>query len=191
MLLSKFIDLVVNYWYFACVIGVIFLAVIILIISAAVRRGKAKKSKVEEQKVISEINAEAVKPTEEEKPQEKAETKNVACDAETSEESVKPVNEAETVSEKNEAVKEQSDGTDESKDETASLKSTGKGGTYRVIFDKENREWMVKKDNASRVIRRVRTKEEALKLAKQFAENQDMNLQVQKKDGKFQKKSNY
>ena len=62
---------------------------------------------------------------------------------------------------------------------------------YRVIYDKENKEWLIKKDGASRIIRRVKTKAEALELATQFAENQELNITVQKKDGKFQKKTNY
>lgn len=62
---------------------------------------------------------------------------------------------------------------------------------YRVIYDSENKEWMVKKDGAQRVIRRVRTKAEALELANQFATNQELAMSVQKKDGKFQKKRNY
>ncbi|MBO7378005.1 MAG: DUF2188 domain-containing protein [Clostridia bacterium] len=70
-------------------------------------------------------------------------------------------------------------------------KKTEKKALYRVIYDAENKEWMVKKDGAARVIRRVKTKAEALELAKKFAENQDLSLSVQKKDGKFQKKGNY
>ena len=69
--------------------------------------------------------------------------------------------------------------------------TTEKKAVYRVIYDKDNKEWLIKKDGATRVIRRVRTKAEALELANQFAENQDLSLSVQKKDGKFQKKSNY
>ena len=70
-------------------------------------------------------------------------------------------------------------------------KKTEKKAIYRVIYDGENKEWMIKKDGAARVIRRVKTKAEALELAKKFAENQDLSLNVHKKDGKFQKKGNY
>lgn len=62
---------------------------------------------------------------------------------------------------------------------------------YRVSYDKETKEWLIKKDGAQRVIRRCRTKAEALELANQFAENQDLSISVQKKDGKFQKKTIY
>lgn len=62
---------------------------------------------------------------------------------------------------------------------------------YRVSYDKEAKEWLIKKDGAQRVIRRCRTKAEALELANQFAENQDLSLSVHKKDGKFQKKTIY
>ena len=59
---------------------------------------------------------------------------------------------------------------------------------YRVIFDKITHTWIIKKDNANRVIRRVRTKEEALRVAKELSKNHDTALVVHKKDGKFQKK---
>lgn len=59
---------------------------------------------------------------------------------------------------------------------------------YRLIYDKENHNWMIKKDGAKRIIRRVKTKEEALKIAKELSKNQDTFLVVHKKDGKFQKK---
>ena len=62
-----------------------------------------------------------------------------------------------------------------------------KSGNYRLVYDKEAKEWVIKKENATRAIRRVKTKEEALKIAKQLSENQDANLVVHKKDGKFQK----
>ena len=73
----------------------------------------------------------------------------------------------------------------------AEVEKTEKKAIYRVVYDKENKEWLIKKDGATRVIRRVKTKAEALELATQFAENQDLAMSVQKKDGKFQKKSNY
>ena len=72
-----------------------------------------------------------------------------------------------------------------------SVKGKTANAVYRVIYDSENKEWMVKKDGAQRVIRRTRTKTEAVDLAKKFSENQDLALSVQKKDGKFQKKSSY
>ena len=58
---------------------------------------------------------------------------------------------------------------------------------YRVIFDKETKTWIIKKDGAKRTIRRVRTKEEALKIAKELSKSQDKAVVVHKKDGKFQK----
>ncbi|MBP5308917.1 MAG: DUF2188 domain-containing protein [Clostridia bacterium] len=69
--------------------------------------------------------------------------------------------------------------------------NTAKKAVYRVVYDGENKEWMIKKDGAARVIRRVKTKAEALEIAGRLADNQDLSLTVQKKDGKFQKKRNY
>lgn len=61
--------------------------------------------------------------------------------------------------------------------------------SYRVIYDMSEKVWLIKKDGAKRVIRKVSTKAEATKIAKELSENQNLNLTIHKKDGKFQKKS--
>ena len=61
---------------------------------------------------------------------------------------------------------------------------------YRVIFDKEDRLWKIKKDGAKRVIDSRRTKEEALERVQELSQSQDSKFVVYKKDGKFQKKTN-
>ena len=63
-----------------------------------------------------------------------------------------------------------------------------KAVSYRILYDKETKTWEVRKDNAKRVIRRVKTKKEALEIAQELSQKQDLNLVVHKKDGKFQKK---
>lgn len=59
---------------------------------------------------------------------------------------------------------------------------------YRVVYDRENRVWLIKKDGAKRVIASFATKEEALKRVKELCESQNLKVIVHKKDGKFQKK---
>ncbi len=61
---------------------------------------------------------------------------------------------------------------------------------YRVIFDKEDRLWKIKKDGAKRVIDSKVTKEEALARVQELSESHDFKFVVYKKDGKFQKKAN-
>lgn len=65
--------------------------------------------------------------------------------------------------------------------------STVETGVYRVVYDKENYEWVIRKNTSSRAIRRVKTKVEALEIAKHLSNTQDAALTVHKKDGKFQK----
>ncbi len=60
---------------------------------------------------------------------------------------------------------------------------------YMVTFDKEEREWIVKKTGAERASRRCKTKAEAMEVVKTLSENQDLSISVKKKDGKFQKKT--
>ena len=70
---------------------------------------------------------------------------------------------------------------------SAAEKDADSSGIYDVVYDKERLDWVVKKRGGQRATQRFRTKEEALKRAKELAENQDASLSVRKKDGKFQK----
>ena len=58
---------------------------------------------------------------------------------------------------------------------------------YRVVYDKEEKNWIVRIDGGKRASRRCATKEEALKVAKDLAKKKDANLSVHKMNGKFQK----
>ena len=70
------------------------------------------------------------------------------------------------------------------------LEEKQKKAVYRVIFDKEDKLWKIKKDGAKRVIDSKKTKEEALERVQELSKSQDTNFVVYKKDGKFQKKAN-
>lgn len=67
-------------------------------------------------------------------------------------------------------------------------KKTGKKPIYRVLYDKEARVWVIKKDGAKRTIASYVTKEEALNRVKELSASNDLNFIVHKKDGKFQRK---
>ena len=77
-----------------------------------------------------------------------------------------------------------------SKDETKKDESETKTrkAVYRVLYDKENRVWFIKKDGAKRKIASFTTKEEALARVKELSASNDLSFIVHKKDGKFQKK---
>ncbi len=63
-----------------------------------------------------------------------------------------------------------------------------KKSIYRVIYNKEDRTWQIKKDGAKRVITSYSTKEEALTRVKELCASQNLKVIIHKKDGKFQKK---
>ena len=63
-----------------------------------------------------------------------------------------------------------------------------KRGIYRVVYDSENKRWLIKRDGAQRIIDSKMTKEEAIERVKALSQNQDIGFIVHKKDGKFQKK---
>lgn len=59
--------------------------------------------------------------------------------------------------------------------------------SYGVTYDKENREWVVRKSGSSRASKRCATKEEALAVAEKLSKQNNATLRVHKKNGKFQK----
>lgn len=63
-------------------------------------------------------------------------------------------------------------------------------GKYVVVFDKEDKLWKIKRDNAKRVIASYETKTDALARVKILCENNDAGVVVKKKNGQFQKKKN-
>lgn len=58
---------------------------------------------------------------------------------------------------------------------------------YRVKYDKDKKDWVVKKDGASRATRRFSTKSEATKYANGLSKGNGSKLSVHKKNGQFQK----
>ena len=64
-----------------------------------------------------------------------------------------------------------------------------KGGTvkFTVVYDRPKDSWVIRKAGVDRVVRRVDTKEEAMRVARALCRKYDANLVVHKKDGKFQK----
>jgi len=61
---------------------------------------------------------------------------------------------------------------------------------YMVTYDKNQRDWVVKKTGSGRASKRCATKKEALEVVEKLSQKQDLKVSVQKKNGKFQKKSN-
>ena len=71
------------------------------------------------------------------------------------------------------------------------VKAKETAGVYRLSYSEKDKQWVIKRDGAKRVIATFHTKEEALKRIKELSNNQDVGFTVKKKDGKFQKKENY
>ena len=62
-------------------------------------------------------------------------------------------------------------------------------GVYRVLYSKEEKLWLIKRDGAKRTIASYKTKEQALLRVSDLCKNQNAKVIVHKKDGKFQKKT--
>ena len=76
------------------------------------------------------------------------------------------------------------------KEKAKALDKKEKKAIYRVVYDKTDKRWLIKKDGAKRIIDSKCTKEEALTRVQELSESQDIKFVVHKKDGKFQKKQN-
>lgn len=136
------------------------------------------RRKKEEKKVV-ETKTEEPKIEEKSK---KTTAKNV--DSSKSIKTNKKEEKSNTVSKK-ETTKEKSPTEKVDKKET---ETKSKKPIYRVIYDKDARVWLIKKDGAKRIIASYPTKEEALNRVKDLSSSNDLNYIVHKKDGKFQKK---
>lgn len=124
---------------------------------------------------------------------EEVETKKVVEKAPSQKKATTKAPAKQTVTKKTETAKKENTIKKEPKKEPATKQETEKATKkpiYRVMYDKENRVWLIKKDGAKRTIASFATKEEALERVRDLSSTNDMNFIVHKKDGKFQKKTN-
>ena len=136
---------------------------------------KEEQPKKQEEKPVEEKVEKETKPK-----TTKKSTKEPVAKKETK--ATKPVKEDKKQEEKVEEVKE------EEKQETEEVKAEKQSRQkYMVIYDKDKKDWIVKKTDSARASKRCKTKAEALEVAKSLSEKQDLSLTVKKKDGKFQK----
>lgn len=152
------VEFMQDYWYFI-VAGLIFIAVLIYWIIEAVL---AKKERVKRFKLL-EAQAE----------QEDA---NVA--QEETKTSQEEMAKEEVLTKKEEPSKSESKEKPEDK----------KKGAYSVSYDKDSKEWIVKRRGSERASKRTKTKKEALEVAQRLSDNNEVGFVVKKRNGKFQKK---
>jgi len=190
-----------NYLWLFIVICACLLALIILIVLIIVDAGKNKRKKKKaennnqpnapnDEAIVSEADVIESEPKADKKPKkvkkvekaEKAEPKVKKEAKKVKEEPKKEAHIAEPV-----VVAEKPATEEEGEEKKGNL--TGK---YRLIYEKENKSWVIRKDGAGRTIRRVKTKKEALEILENMQkENEDIKIIVHKKNGKFQKKESY
>ncbi len=166
----------------------------------------------EETEIANETPSEdEIKPVEEqpteEKPEEKVEekkqkpkkakakkTEKVASESDNSDATInEPAKEeVETATEQTSVQPSQTETVEEENTEVEGEKMEDKKPSqkYMVTYDKDRKDWVVKKTGATRASKRCKTKKEAMEVAEKLAESQDLNISVKKKDGKFQKREN-
>lgn len=169
-------EFIKEYWWCFVVLAVIVLAVII-----ALCIGKSNKSSEQDNAQPKEENTEEQENVQTEKTEEVKKPRKPR----------KPVNKKDTEQkeEKVEEKVEEPQTTENEVEEKEENKSERKQ-RYFVTFDKERKDWIVKKTDSSRASKRCKTKAEALEVATRLSESQELSLTVKKKDGKFQNKGN-
>lgn len=135
-----------------------------------------------------ENNAEQHKPKQESKPQHSAEQHKPKQESKPQHNAEQHKPEKEEKPEADETDEEITFEAHDDADGTQEKTEKPKTISYRIMYDKETKTWEVRKDQAKRVIRRTKTKKEALEYAQELSQKQELNLVVHKKDGKFQKK---
>lgn len=144
--------------------------------------GKKKKE--------TEVKKEATKKTDKKVNKVDSKTKSVTQTKTTANKKAttqKPLNKKETKSSKS-ALASAKKENKPVKRASAPAQTEVKAGIYRVVYDKADREWKIKRDGAKRIIDSYATKEEALARVKELSDNSDVGFVVYKRDGKFQKK---
>ncbi len=185
-----------NYWWII-LISAIAVAVLVVIIVVACKNKKANSNKkvtenknagLQKTQIVEEKPAETQEKTvkensmnstkKKETPSKKQEEKTNTQAKQTEKKKVATKTEAKT---KTEDVK--------AKETTETKEVKAKAQKYIISYDKNEREWVVKKTGSARASKRFHTKQEALKYAEALSEKQNISMTVKKKDGKFQKQN--
>ena len=212
LMLASLTEFLKNSWYFI-VAGMLLVALIVFWIVEVKKSNKNKKfkfenleedfaekeqtepeqAKEEKEEQVQEVKEEPKKENTEEKKEEKPKAKKQTKEQpkeevkeETKEEPKKETKKsapkkAEKVEEVKVAIEVKEEKTEE---ETANKPKKAK---YNLFYDKEKKDWVIKKSGSERATKRCRTKKEALEVIERLDRNNDINISVKKKDGKFQK----
>ena len=186
-----------NYWPLLVCVLLIIVAIVLLIcfrdkketteIKDETKDNQAEEQPTKEEPAKEEVKQEpAKKEIKEEKVKEPVKAKKVV--KEKTEEPVEAKKPKATKVKKEEVKQEPAK--EEIKEEPEAEEKKERAQKYMVTYDKEQKDWVVKKTGASRASKRCKTKKEAMEVAERLAESQDLNLTVKKKDGKFQKREN-
>ena len=179
------------YWIIGVCLAILVMLLIIAINSKTSKKtvceceNKHEEAQNEQQNIENKEEKQEETKKQEEEEKEVAKTKEAEVEKEEKNSAKKTTSRTNKTEEKQPNKEEETVKTEEKEDSKKE-----KLNRYRVTFDKEQGNWVVKMDGGDRASRRCATKEEALKVAKELAEKKDASLSVHKKDGKFQKKAN-
>ena len=176
-----------TYWYF--IVAALLVVVVIVFWAIEIHNSKKNKSGIEklelEDKELDEMLNKNLKEEKEssveESTQEKTENQNKPKLGKNQKEHQEENQTSSKTSENKEET--QSNNSEKLKSSTAKVK-------YSVTYDKDKKDWVVKKAGSERATKRCKTKKEAMETIEKLSSHNQINLSVKKKDGKFQKLDN-
>lgn len=180
-----------EYWTIVvCVILIIVVIVLLIVFRDKPESNQDANSEPKESKDTQEINDANTKAPEEPtaKPQQDEIAPKVEDEPKVEEKQEEPKAKKQVTKKKVEKKEEPK--FEEQKAEDGNDEDKAKTQKYMVTYDKEHKDWVVKKTGAQKASKRCKTKKEAMEVVTKLANSQDLNVSVKKKDGKFQKREN-
>ncbi len=185
-----------TYWYF--IVAGLLVIVVIVFWAIEIHNSKKTKSSIEELELENkELDEQLEDKTT--KNESKDEVKEEQGTPKKSNKSAKTQSENQ-VEEQTEKQQKELDNTDEQKEENKKDKEENKEdkqtskspakAKYSVSYDKDKKDWVVKKAGSERATKRCKTKKEAMETIEKLSAHNEINISVKKKDGKFQKLDN-
>lgn len=171
-------------------VGLLALVVVLLIVLIVLNKSRVKTKK--ENKLLKENNTEYSRQiTELQQENERLQSEKVQAETarDEAEEARKQavVDRAEAIVARDKAKQTAAEAYEDEEYEVSEFDDVTKPAAYTVKYDRVKMNWVVTKEGQQRPVRRLATKDEALRVARDLAKKTGAGLYVHKKDGKFQK----
>lgn len=179
-----------TYWYF--IVAALLVIVVVVFWAIEIHNSKKTKSNVEELELENQELDEKLEDQTTESETKEEPKKDNNDELKSEKESKKTTKKTKSQSEQQPKEKLEENQKEENKEEPKEEKisKTSTKAKYSVSYDKDKKDWVVKKAGSERATKRCKTKKEAMETIEKLSSHNEINISVKKKDGKFQKLDN-